>query len=233
MKARDFVCEMWRKTGAVGDEPDQPTGRQGITGLSTLNHALALMNSDGLFFHTETMASCGSSGQEYITIGNSPTADINVQRPSKISAVYYRYTNSAPIKLDQVAFRDIYNYKTSPQSIGAPMVFAYQPEWPIAKIHFNMVPISNASLIVIYNYMLPQVALDDEMDLPPEYFGAITWLGAFLLAQREGMEEIDLCKAEFEREKELIRNTNFNNTPITTVIMNTGRATARHNMISG
>lgn len=233
MIARDYVYEIWRKTGAVGDSPRAPTGTQASIGLNALNQAIAMLNADGMLFFSEVIEQCASTGNPYITIGKDVTADINAERPAKVRAVYSKYQNSSPIKIDQVAFSDILNYQSPLTARGTPSVFAYQPLWPIAKVHFNLSPMAGLTLYVVYNYQMARVGMDDEMNLPPEYFSLITWLGAMLVAQREGMEEFDVCRAEYLREADVIRRTNMDNTPLSTYMMNYNQSIVRRNPLVG
>lgn len=212
---------------------DHPQGSDCRDLLSCLNSAISLLNLEGLFFHTLLSETVAAPSAEYLTIGPDITATINGKRPCKIRSVYYRYSGATPYKLDQVAFQDVMGFKWATNSVGVPSIWAYQPDFPIGKIHFDRIPMPGGTITVQYTYVIDPVTDDTEVTIPPEYFSAITWLTAFLYAQRQGLECVQTCRDAFEFERSVIERNSLANTPSTVSLMQMNKRIGGHTVWAG
>jgi len=223
VNVRNVIVEAYRMAGLLSDG-QALDGTQSLIGLNQLNSMVSALNLEGFFASSLVQLEYTPvEAKLSYTIGTQDdplwaVPDINAVRPSHLRRVYIAYTGyGVPMELPLVGPQDIYQFRPSQTSVGAPRFAAYLSNYPYGEIQFNIAPSAGFALFIIYNKAIPVAAFNDNLLVPPEYTPALTYGLAYLLAQRNGRPGEVLAGMQQLRHEayQQIRDNVLQNTPLT------------------
>lgn len=183
--ARTIIKGALRGLGRIGRGMDM-TAAQASDGLEILNQLIASWSGESLVlpFRTTETLTYAVSKNEY-TIGTG--GDLNTARPIQILDAYHRL-NSIDYAMDIMSFRRYADIGL--KSISTfPTRLYFEPEYPLAKLHFDLMPATDLTLHLISMKALTSIAnLDDTIVLPAEYDRALKFNLMLDLAPDYGMK---------------------------------------------
>lgn len=173
----DMISGALLDSGALG-EGQTPTGPQMNRGLVLLNQMIAeWQRQRWLVYHLITVGVVSTGAQSY---GLGPGLPFNVPRTDRLESAFLRQTNSGlPVDypLEIIQSMEDYNrirLKTLTSFSGG--IF-YDSGWPTGLIYPWPVPLASIySIFITIKQALPTfTALNQDLDLPPEYENAINY----------------------------------------------------------
>lgn len=191
ISVRNTVVEAYRLVGMATDNA-AIDGTKTIIGVSMLNDIISQLNLNNTFSSTMVTMKFTTSGSDSYTIGPIPATssetypDIVADRPAYIQTAYYN-NSGAWIKINQIATSDILQF--SIDTTNLPLYFAYTPDFPLGVITFANTTDSGIDVALCYNKLLPEVTINDDIAVPPEYSSALKYSLAYELASRNGLSE--------------------------------------------
>jgi len=188
LNVRALVNDAFLSAGVLNSNTGR--GVEGIDanqGVIICNEVLGQLNVEELFpFQMSIVEFVIPTLKFNWTIGLS-TADIAAIRPSFINQIYFQYnTNASPVRVTQIPISEILNYKAVNAS-GSPIYFAYNPKMPNGEIMFNIRPFASGTISIMYTTAIPQVTINDTLDIPLEYNELIKYAIARKVAQYKQM----------------------------------------------
>ncbi len=206
--ARTIIKGALRGLGRIGRGMDM-TAAQASDGLEILNQLIASWSGESLVlpFRTTETLTYAVSKNEY-TIGTG--GDFNTVRPIQILDAYHRL-NNIDYAMELMSFRRYADIGL--KSIASfPTRLYFESEYPLAKLHFDLMPTTDLTLHLISMKALTSIAnLDDTIVLPAEYDRAIKFNLMLDLAPDYGMkvsEEIVNSATESKRNLKRIARAN-------------------------
>jgi hypothetical protein len=169
MNIKNIIIDAYR-TASITTQGMSPDADESNIALGELNEILNNYNLDNYlpFTRNTNTFNITESKNEY-TIGLSG-CDITAETPILVAKVYYKTANDATYsELRRVRYEDIFGFKSVQNSSGTPVIFSYDRTWPNGRLVFDINPQAGGIVTFIYNKKIPEVLLDDVIDIPPEY----------------------------------------------------------------
>lgn len=148
--------------------------------LESCNMMLKLCATKGLIVHhviTESFAL--AAGPSAYTIG--PGGALDTSRPNRLAAAYLRDTNGTDYPLELIS-RDDWNRIPRKGVDGVPTSVYINPTFPLATLNLDYAPTAAYTLFLDSLKPLAELALENSLNLPPEYEEAIKYNLAVRLA---------------------------------------------------
>lgn len=167
------------KDAGILAEGETPSADIQADAFSTLQHMLAMWQTDGLYVNGMVTNAFTPTGAETYTVGTGGTA--NFARPERIDYAYWR-SNSIDYP---IAILNTYEeYEAIPQKTlaGQPEVIFYNPTVTTGTLYVYPQP-STGSIRLVSTIRFPVLSTSaDAITLPPEYIMPIRFSLAELLA---------------------------------------------------
>jgi len=204
--ARDLIKSAMITGGIIG-ATETPEAQEIADGLSQLNDMIDSWSTEGLYPHTTTKVSGQLSvGQWVYSVGiggqiNTPSRPIRVRAFSFLSGDI-RYS------LDEMSQNDFDNRSRNTTIEGMPSVFVYRNEFPLGEINIFPKPDQNYDYEITYDYVNNELTLNDTIDLPSGYYGALEYGLAVILSARYGNQLNPIITMEATNRKNKLLNLN-------------------------
>lgn len=201
--ARDLITQALITAG-VKDPVETPTDEEIARALWQFQRMVEQWDLEGLWPYVSKVVT-GSlvAGQAEYTVGTGE--DISIARPNRITSfavsdgsVYYPLTEFSQV--------DYENSKSDDQA--RPDFFAYITDLP-ARIALYNTPDTSYSFRMTYEVVSPTYTLNDTLDLPAGYLGALEYGLAVILADRYGNDLPPTLRQEAIERKTRIKRFNF------------------------
>lgn len=161
-----------------------PTADEAQDALIKLNQMIARWSAEGMMVWFDTVEALTLiAGTSEYTIGTGGT--MSTTRPEDISQAYIRIdgTDHAVMIISHGEYQTFENKSTA----ARPDYLAFNPAYPLGKIHLYPAPDAAYSLYLVSHKPLTSwTALDTDVSLPPEYDGTIVANLAIDLAPQYG-----------------------------------------------
>jgi hypothetical protein len=222
------IVKLSLKDSGVIYGTETPTDSEMQDALSTLNQMMAMWRTQSLAVYCQKQETITVTSAASYSIG--PAGDLNIERPVNIDAMYWRLNGVDTPLIPLHSFEDYQDIQVKTLE-GTPNAFYYRPASPQGQLF--VWPIPNAgSLVLTMRIPMPvYTTIQDDIDLPPEYEGAIRWNLAAQLCSTFGMP----ITAEIERyAKQYKRALKITNTQLKTMRMpDAVQSTTMYNIRSG
>jgi hypothetical protein len=122
---------------------------------------------------------------ETYTVG--PSGDLNIERPYAIDAALWR---DNVVDLPLIPIHSFEEYQDIRVKVlqGSPNAFYYRPDSPQGQLFVWPSPNSGSIVLTMRAPMPIYTSIYDDVDLPPEYEGAIRWNLAMMLCSSFGLQ---------------------------------------------
>lgn len=161
-----------------------PTADEAQDALATLNRMIGMWSAEGLMVWFDTVEALTLIiGTAEYTIGTGGT--MSTTRPEDIKQAYIR-VDSTDHPLEIISHGEYQSFPNKATS-GRPAYLAFNPAYPLGKIHLYPTPDAAWSIyLVSHKPLTAWTALDTDVSLPAEYDGAIVANLAIALAPQYG-----------------------------------------------
>jgi hypothetical protein len=201
-----------KDVGVIGGR-ETPSDDEMQDALSTLNQMLAMWRTESLSVYCQKQETITVTGATSYTVGTG--GNLNIERPVAIDAAFWRDDGEDyPLRVIH-SFED-YQDIASKSVQGTPEVVYYRPAYPLGQLFVWPIPTTGTLYLTMRQEMPVYTTIQDDIDLPPEYEGAIRWNLAEMLCATFGMpitKEIEKFAAKTKRALKI------NNTSIKTMRM--------------
>lgn len=204
ISVKNAIIDAYKRCGRLSDRTSQTLDSNRLeSGLQELNDILQRLNSEEYFPFTIVRYEIPISvSQMTYTLGLSSSDWSTVQRPEKISSIFFKPSPTAlAANVIQVSVNDIDNFRVGSLSTGMPRYFSYDAGYPEAIVYFNVMPMTASTIVLTTNNVLPILSIDDVLPTPPEYTDLIKWCLTYNLGIRSGQEVGDIANFEKERNR--------------------------------
>ena len=193
--ARDLIKDAGVTSGVL-EPTEEFDGKDVVDALKQLNRILEQLNLDKNFppYKFRERVTISSS---QITIGNDPSATIQMRRPNIISSVGYVLGNVLNPLLEMPE-DNFDNSSINDSDVGYPDYYIVRREYPLMEIQLYPKIASNLDVIVTGEVSFGDWNLDTIVDLPDGYVPYLEYKLAERLALRYGNVSYELLKAEAE-----------------------------------
>lgn len=179
MTAASDVINLALKDAGIIADGETPSADIAADAFSTLQHMLAMWQTDNLYVNGMVTNAFTPTGAETYTVGTGGTA--NFARPERINYAYWR-SNSIDYP---ITILNVYSdYEAIPQKTlaGQPEVIFYNPTVTLGTLYVYPQP-STGSIRLVSTIRFPVLSTSaDAITLPPEYIMPIRFSLAELLA---------------------------------------------------
>ena len=203
-----------KDAGVIGGR-ETPSSDEADDALATLNQMLAMWRTETLSVYCMKQLSVAMDGSEAYTIGSG--GDFNVDRPVSIEGAFWRAAGTQTDYNLRIVHSYL-DYQSLAQKTltGDPCIIYYRPAFPLAEVYIWPQPVGGTLYITVKQEMPQYSTIQDDVDLPPEYEGAIRWNLAAMLCATFGMP----LTAEINRyARQTKRALKINNSSIKTMRM--------------
>jgi hypothetical protein len=180
----DIIKQSMKDIGAIGSR-ETPTTDEAQDALATLNQMLAMWRTQSLTVYCQKQETLTANGALSYSIG--PSGDLNIERPYTIDAALWR-DNGVDLPLIPIhSFEDYQDIRVKVLQ-GSPNAFYYRPDSPQGQLFVWPSPNSGSIVLTMRVPMPIYTSIYDDVDLPPEYEGAIRWNLAMMLCSSFGLQ---------------------------------------------
>jgi len=184
-----FLTAALRICGAVA-QGDTPTAAQLTESAEALNIFVKELEADGMPLWAIKQTTITLTATNTYTIGIGMT--VNVPKPLKIIQAFLRNTSSNIDIPVRIITREEYNRLGNKSSTGQPIQIFYEPGLTNGTLYVFPTPdstaITNTTLIIVYQRPFEDfVASSDNPDFPQEWYNAVKFGLAHLLAPEYGL----------------------------------------------
>lgn len=221
INVRDIVDDAFAAVGAIQDG-EHSDGDLAKVGERHLNQLVASLNLNNFFaFQRTTMDFRVPSAKAHFLIGpeqpeGEVQPDIVAQRPASVTSVYVG--ECALNRLSEVIM--VAQAKmpmfASGSATGCPRCVCYVSSYPLGDLWFDMNIPAGWTIRLCYSKALPEMKIDDVLEVPAEYQGALTWELAKLLTARYQVS--DKAMASIKEKAEFFVNAIRSNTSVKTPV---------------
>lgn len=183
-------------TAGVLEPSEEFSGTDVVDALKQLNRILEQLNLDKNFPPYKFREKVTGAGNP-ITIGNDPSATIQMRRPNIITSVGY-VLGGVLNPLRELPEDNFDNYSTMETDVGYPDYYIVRREWPLMSIQLYPQMASNLDIVVTGETSFGEWNLDTNVDLPDGYHAYLEYKLAERLALRYGNISFELLKSEAE-----------------------------------
>lgn len=200
-------------TAGVQDPVETPTAEQIARALWQFQNLCEAWDLEGLWPYVgKTTTGTFVAGTDSYTVGTG--GDIAIARPNRIKALTIS-DGAVQWALEEVSQRDIANQDRIDGMQSQPSFFAYITDYPLASIKLYNTPSVNYDFTLTYEAVSPSYGLDDSLDLPAGYTGALEYGLAVILADRYGIDLSPAIRQEAVDRKTRIKQFNYQPSVIT------------------
>jgi len=189
INVRDIVDDAYAALGMIQDG-EHVDGNSANVGERTLNQMIASLNLNNFFaFQLRTLDFVVPTTKAHFLIGPAQPAgevqpDIVAQRPANIVTCF---AGENPVnmvsKVCIVSQADMPGFARESAS-GLPHRVTYVSSYPLGELWFDIKVPVGWTIRLCYSKALPEMKIDDVLDVPPEYQGTLSWMLAQLLTAR-------------------------------------------------
>lgn len=200
--------------GVIGGR-ETPSDDEMQDALSTLNQMLAMWRTQTLSVYCQKQGTITVDGSVSYTVGTG--GDLNIERPVAIDGVFWRSSDNLtdyPLKV----YHSYEDYQDLVQKTlqALPCLAYYRPAYPTGELFVWPQPTDGTLYVTVMQEMPTYTTIQDDIDLPPEYEGAIRWNLAEMLCATFSMP-ITPEIAKFAKQTK--RALKINNTQLKTMRM--------------
>lgn len=189
IKVREIIEDAYAAIGGLSDG-NHVDGNRAVVGERFLNQLIASLNLNGFFaFQQTTLDFVANETKTRFKIGpeqpaGEPQPDIVAQRPAAVTSVF---VGSDPnIMAAEVT---LVNQAQMPGFViesgkGLPLRCCYISSYPLGELWFDLQVPAGWTMRICFARTLPEMKIDDELPIPSEYQGALTWSLANTLTAR-------------------------------------------------
>jgi hypothetical protein len=222
-----IVTDVLKDIGVVG-EVDTPTSRQMDDSLRALNQMIAMWRTQNLNVYCQKQEILTVTSAASYTIG--PSGDLNVERPFNIDAAFWRLNDVDTPLIPLHSFQDYQDISVKNLQ-GTPSAFYYRPDYTQGQLFIWPIPTAGSVYLTMRIPLPVYTTIQDDLDVPPEYEGAIRWNLAKLLCPTFGMP---VTQEIMINAKQFMRALKMTNTQIKTMRMpDAVLSTTMYNIQSG
>lgn len=221
INVRDIVDDAFAALGAISDG-EHADGDAAKVGERHLNQLIASLNLNNFFaFQRTTLDFRVPATKSHLLIGpeqpeGEPQPDIVAQRPASVTSVFCGETpNNMASEVILVSQAKMPMFAVESSS-GLPRRCCYVSSYPLGDLWFDLRVPAGWTIRLCYSRALPEMKIDDELPIPPEYQGALTWELAKLLTARYQVP--DDVKASIKEKAEFFVNAIRSNTSVKTPV---------------
>lgn len=189
VNVRDVIEDAFAAIGYL-DDGSHVDGDQAAVGERFLNQLIATLNLQDFFaFQRTTLDFTVPTTKAHFLIGPAQPAgevqpDIEAQRPSNVTSVFIgTRSDTIATEIIRVAQADMPGFAVE-SAQGLPGRVTYISSYPLGELWFDMKIKAGYVLRLCFSRTLPEMHLNDELPIPFEYQGALTWGLADLLTAR-------------------------------------------------
>jgi len=204
--ARDLITSAMITAGIIG-ATETPEAQEIADGLNQLNDMISSWDNDGLYPHTTTKVSGNlTSGQWVYSIGSGGQLNTTT-RPIRVRTLAF-VDGDIKYNLDELSPNDFDSRSRNTTLQARPSVFVYRNEVPLGEINIYPIPDKSYEFELTYDYVNDEMTLNDIIDLPSGYYGAIEYGLAVILSARYGKQVNPIVLQEAQSRKHRLKTLN-------------------------
>jgi len=189
VNVREIIEDAFAAIGALPDG-NHLDGNRAAVGERMLNQLIASLNLNGFFaFQQTTLDFVANATQNRFKIGPAQPVgetqpDIVAQRPAAVTSVFIGpnpNVMAAEVILVNQAQMPGFSIENAK---GLPERCCYISSYPLGELWFDLRVPAGWTMRICFARTLPEMHINDELPVPSEYQGALTWSLANLLTSR-------------------------------------------------
>ena len=189
INVRDVIEDAYAAIGGLGDGVTLD-GKRAKIGERYLNQVVAALNLNGFFaFQQTTLDFVANATKCRFKIGpiqpeGEEQPDIVAQRPAAVTSVFVganpNVMSSEVILVNQAQMPGF----AIEDNDGRPWRCCYISSYPLGELWFDLKVPEGWTMRICFARTLPEMKINDELPIPSEYQGALTYSLAFALTAR-------------------------------------------------
>ena len=235
INVRDIIEDAFAALGAIQDG-DHVDGTSAMVGERYLNQMVAALNLEDFFaFQRRTLDFLVPATKAHFLIGPEQPAgevqpDIVSERPASITSVFAGQNPanmvSEVILVSQAKMPGFAVETTN----GLPRRVTYVSSYPLGELWFDIKIPAGWTVRLCFSRSIPVLHIDDIVNVPPEYQGALTWeLAKLLTARYQVPAEV---KANIEQKADWFVSAIRKNTTVKTPVQAYAGSFTRSNILT-